>query len=383
MRIVHTSDWHAGRIWKRMSRLDELERVLDSLARFVESDKIDLVLMTGDVFDSGSPSAEAERLVFRVLKRLGKVAQVIVLAGNHDDPKRLEAWGQLAELANIRTLGRPRSAKNGGVIEVHARGETAIIAAVPFAQLRDFVSAAELAEDEQKMRGKWSDELAKLVHKLCASFRTDTINILAAHTHVEGAKLANSERIAQIGEQYALAPERLPTTAQYVALGHIHRPQQVTNEAHYAGSPLQLDFGEAGEEKSFVVLDVVPGLPAKIGRVPYQGGTALYKFVGTMGALLADAEALRQAGHVRVELLLAAPDPDAARRVRAEVPNAITIITRLPEVTNSLTSERADQSAIELYTAYHQQRYGRAPEEPVLQAFAALYEQAGLGVEPP
>src|SRR5690349_3151394 len=98
MRIVHTSDWHAGRMWKSIRRLDELEAVLDGMADYLAREQIDLLLMSGDVFDNGAPVAEAERLVFRFLRRVGEIGlRTVLIAGNHDSPARLQAWGGLAE----------------------------------------------------------------------------------------------------------------------------------------------------------------------------------------------------------------------------------------------------------------------------------------------
>src|SRR4051812_49343925 len=99
MRIVHTGDWHVGRGWKGLNRLGETAAVLDHLARFLERERIDLLLVAGDVFDTASPSAEAERLVFGFFKRIGRAGvPSVVIAGNHDNPTRVDAWGTLAEL---------------------------------------------------------------------------------------------------------------------------------------------------------------------------------------------------------------------------------------------------------------------------------------------
>ena len=107
MKIVHTSDWHVGRRWKGIQRLDEIEAVLDHLAEFIEREAVDLVLHTGDVFDRRNPPAEAERLVNRFFVRVGKAgAHMVVIAGNHDDAQRLDARSLLAEYANVQILGR-------------------------------------------------------------------------------------------------------------------------------------------------------------------------------------------------------------------------------------------------------------------------------------
>src|SRR3954464_14194703 len=124
MKIVHTSDWHIGRRWKGIQRLDELEAVLDHLATFIEERSIDLVLHTGDVFESRNPPAEAEELVNRFLVRVGRSgAHMLVIAGNHDDPLRLDARSLLTEFVNVQILGRPRSAARGGTQMIAIRGE--------------------------------------------------------------------------------------------------------------------------------------------------------------------------------------------------------------------------------------------------------------------
>jgi exonuclease SbcD len=253
VRIVHTSDWHAGRVWNTIDRLPELAAVLEDLGDFAERERIDLLLMSGDVFDSGAPSAEAERLVFGFLKRVGRTgAHTVVIAGNHDQPARLEAWGLLAELVNVHAVGRPRRADAGGVIEVETRtGERTAIACVPFAPARGFVSALELAASEAEAHQRYADSLKAVVEHLAERFRPNTVNLLVAHTHLEGAVVSGSERQVHIGEQWAATPQALPPRAHYVALGHIHKPQSVGTAPAptcYAGSPLQLDFGEAGEE---------------------------------------------------------------------------------------------------------------------------------------
>ena len=133
MRIVHTSDWHVGRRWKGLQRLDEMETIIDNLARFIERESIDLVLHSGDVFDSRNPTGEAERLVNEFLVRVGRTgARTVVIAGNHDDPQRFDARALLARGANVHILGRPRSGDRGGTFVIQTgNGEKAVVAALP------------------------------------------------------------------------------------------------------------------------------------------------------------------------------------------------------------------------------------------------------------
>src|SRR4029079_17433889 len=123
MLIAHTSDWHAGRVFKGIARLPEMQDVLENLADDLERETVDILLMSGDVFDSGAPSAEAERAVFRFFRRVGEAgSERVVSAGNRDSAARVEAWGGLTELVNVRAIGRPRSARDGGLVELRTRG---------------------------------------------------------------------------------------------------------------------------------------------------------------------------------------------------------------------------------------------------------------------
>lgn len=383
MRIVHTSDWHAGRTWNAIDRLPELEAILDDLGTFIERERIDLVLLSGDVFDSGAPSAEAERVVFRFLRRVGQAgAHTIVIAGNHDQPARLEAWGVLAELVHVHAVGRPRRADAGGVVEVATgAGEQAMIACVPFAPARGFVSALELAASEAEAHQRYAEGLKAVVEHLAGRFHPERVNLLVAHTHLEGAILSGSERQVHIGEEWAAAPQVLPSRAHYIALGHIHRPQRIEAAPAptcYAGSPLQLDFGEAGEEKSFVVIDARPRQPARIERVPYRGGRGLCDVRGySLPDLEARAVELREAGWLRVTVPVEQPDPDLASRVKRLLPNAVIVRVERQRVdADTPVVSRKGVRPADLYRAYHRATHGREASEALVGEFERLLTEA-------
>ncbi len=334
MRIVHTSDWHAGRVWKSIHRLDELEAVLGNLAEFIEREKVDLLLVSGDVFDTGTPSPKAERVVFEFLKRVGMAGtHSVVIAGNHDSPTRIEAWGLLAELVSVHAVGHPKPARDGGIIDVTVRsGERAIVAAIPFAPQRSLVSAIELAGDDTTPMQTYAEKLCRIAEILSQSFSSDAVNLLCAHTHLDGATWSGSERKVHLGDDWAAAPQSLPATAHYIALGHIHKPQKVSapSPAYYAGSPLQMDFGEAGEEKSFVLIEAKAGHPAKIERVPYEGGRPLADLTLTFDEIQNRVEELGKLGWLKVTVPIEHPDPELNRKVRALLPNAVSIDAQLP-----------------------------------------------------
>jgi exonuclease SbcD len=378
MRIVHTSDWHAGRLWKNVNRLSELGAVLDNLADFLIRERVDLLLMSGDVFDSAGPSAEAERMVFTFFRRIGSAGvQSVVIAGNHDHPARLEAWGTLAELVGVRSLGLPRRRDDGGLIEIDSRdGERAQIAAVPFASLGRLVSAMDMTADASVAAQKYADGMQRILEHLAGGFRPDAIRLIIAHTHLANAILAGSERKVHIGEEWAITPQAIPDTAQYVGLGHIHRHQKVEAPAptFYAGSPLQLDFGEVGETKQFLLLEAAAQLPVRVEPVPYQGGLQLTDVSGTLEEIERDAERYRSAGHVRVKVQLAARDPDIARKVRQLLPNAVVVNAEMPrdEQVAHLNQPTPGAAPRDLYAAYHRKEHGREAETQLLRAFDDL-----------
>jgi exonuclease SbcD len=383
MKIVHTSDWHVGRRWKGIQRLDELEAVLEHLAAFIERESVDLVLHTGDVFESRNPPAEAERLVNRFLVRVGRSgAQMIVIAGNHDDPLRLDARSLLTELVNVQILGRPRPAARGGTRTIETRcGEKAVVAALPFASPGAWVSALDLTGEEAGARNKYARMFDRAVADLCGPFRPDAVNLLMAHMHLEGAQFGDSERRVHIGEDWAASPESLPPTASYIALGHIHKPQKIDGPvpAYYAGSLLQMDFGEAGQEKTFNVVTASPGRrakPADVEHVPYQGGLQLVDLRASL-AELEETAGRHRTGWLRVTVPLAERDPDLNRKVRELLPNALVVRAELPE-TEAPPEFRLETGVppVGHYAAYHLRTHQHPAAVAVLDTFEDLYEQA-------
>jgi len=381
VKIVHTSDWHVGRRWKGILRLDEMEAVLDHLADFVEREAVDLILHTGDLFDSRNPPAEAERLVNEFFVRVGIAgAHMVVIAGNHDDPQRLDARAMLAEYANVQILGRPRSAQMGGHRIIGTRsGEKVVVGALPFASAGAWVSALDLAGDEASARSKYARMFQRAVQNLSQPFETDAVNLLMAHTHLEGAAFGESERRVHIGEDWAATAQTLPTSANYIALGHIHKPQKVggTLPAYYAGASLQMDFGEVGQEKTFVVVDAKPGRPAQIEHIKYEGGLPLVDIRASLDDLGALADERRSGCWLRVTVPLAEKDPDINRKVRDLLPNTLVVKVDLPEAEQRQTIRLAEgASPAEHYEAFHWHEHQTEPEPGVVEAFQKLHASA-------
>jgi exonuclease SbcD len=387
MRILHTSDWHAGRVWKGRDRLPELQSILEHVADFVERERIDLLLMTGDVYESAAPSAEAERAVTTFFKRIGMAGvPAVVIAGNHDSPLRLEAWGMLAELVNVHTRGLPRRPADGGVIGITtADGERARIAALPFASVGRLVHVLTLAQDQTAARQQYASLMQQMMAALAATFAADTVNILMAHTDVAGAVHSGSERLATLGDNWAATAQALPVSAHYIALGHLHKPQRLEAApvpTEYAGSPMQLDFGEGGEAKTFAVIEATAGRPVRVSRVPYEGTLELGEFAGTWPELEAKAEELRRFGYLRARISIDAPDPDLNRRARRLLPNLVSVDAVEPASIDVVTPSRPPATAPprDRFEAFYRRAHQRDPAAATLALFDELYEQASSEV---
>jgi exonuclease SbcD len=394
LRILHTSDWHAGKAWKGHSRLDELEAVLDDLASVIERERIDLVLMTGDVFDTPSPPADAERIVFGFFRRVGRLdIPSCVIAGNHDSPARVEAWGQLADFARVTTCGLPKPCDEGGCVRIStASGETAMVAMIPFVAPSRFVSAQALGAAPEQASSTYADRMRELVAHVSRGFGDETVNLLMAHTHLEGAVVGRSERRLHFGEDWAASPAVLPSRAHYVALGHIHRHQRIAAApapTWYAGAPMQLDFGEEGEQKFYNVIDARPRQAARVEPRPYVGARPLRtvtvtqdEVIGALGeralpAIVADHPHLR----VVVDCSRGGVDPDINRRVREAIPGVVSVdLIRPPASEPAPPSDRSGTIVPrELYGRYLQQQGGEVTDA-LLVAFDALHDEA-LGSE--
>ena len=321
MKILHTADWHVGRTIRNRPREDEHRQVLSEIADIAGAEAVDLILVAGDIFDGLAPSPTSEEIVYRALLDLAEVAPVVAVSGNHDHPARLRAVAPLLKLGRIHLGAAIRRPEQGGVLELLG----AKIALVPFISKRGIVGVEELLSlPSAELRVNFADRVQRIVSELCAGMEPDTINLVIGHLMVAGAAADGSERQAHLFE-YAISPGSFPGHLSYVALGHLHRPQRVPAPApiHYSGSPLQLDFGEETDQKSVVLVDVEPGLPAQVELRSLQGGRRLRTLRGTLAEL---APERNQVGDAYLRIELAEPGRvGLADDVRELFPNAVEI----------------------------------------------------------
>lgn len=293
-RVFHTSDWHLGRQIGRHRRDTEVDAVLDEIIAIAEDYTPDLIVHSGDLFDSPRPSLDDMRRAAQALRRLGTIAPVVVVAGNHDTTHVLTFLEYVLNDMGAREgdQSRVRFATDAHpdrllLAEYPTRnGELTLrIGALPYLHPNRFTydfadPALTTATYAERMR----TVQAEVYRRLTAGRGPRDVLIYAAHLFIEGALPSYSERRISLSTEYAAAAADLPDVA-YGALGHIHKPQPVGRSgfpAYYAGSPLQMDFGETGDTKSVVLAEIGPDTNARIELEPLTAGRRLVRLEGTL-----------------------------------------------------------------------------------------------------
>ncbi|GLZ80160.1 nuclease SbcCD subunit D [Actinorhabdospora filicis] len=298
MRILHTSDWHLGKVLKGQSRMDEQIAVMRELIEITEREAPDLVIVAGDLFETSVPPARALELLTRTLSRMRKSgAQVIAVAGNHDSGASLHALRGWAEEAGVVLRGRIGSAKDHLITGTTENGEAWRCAALPFVSQRYAVRATEMFElTAAEADQSYADHVKRLIARLTEGFDGEAVNLVTAHLTVLGGKFGGSplsehggggEREAHSVASYVLPPTIFPPTVHYVALGHLHRRQSVSGPCpiHYSGGPIAVDFGEEANQPSVLIVDVTKSTPAKIRSVPITSAAKLRTIRGDLAGL--------------------------------------------------------------------------------------------------
>lgn len=397
MKILHTADWHLGKRLEKFSRLEEQSAVLEELVRLADEKAVDVVLVAGDLFDAYNPASEAVELLYRSLKRLTDHGRrpVIAIAGNHDSPERIEAPDPLARECGIIFAGYPYShiqtfqletgvevtRSEPGFLEIKLPqyGYPLRLLLTPYAnefRLRLFLDGAD---GEGQLRDLLRAHWQKLANMYCDTLG---VNLLMAHLFMmkEGERPPeepeDEKPILHIGGAQAVYTSAVPSQIQYVALGHLHRFQEMDKERMpiiYSSSPLAYSFAEAGQQKYAVLVNVSPASSAQFEKLSLHSGKKLYR-----KRFYTIDEALFWLGENQdslVELTMVSEDfmrAEDRRRLFQSHPGIVAVI---PEVTskeqNGQERPSIDMSLRmeELFAQFFEHRHGQGPNEELLAIF--------------
>jgi len=407
IKLLHTSDWHLGKRLDDFSRMEEQQSVLHEICEIAGRENADVVLVSGDLFDTFNPPTEAVDLFYKTLKRLTNNGSraVIAIAGNHDSPDRIEAPDPLARECGIIFAGYPNSAvvpfelesglkvlqSDEGFLELLLPGANVPlrILLTPYAneyRLRTYFGM-ENSEDELRsvLQKKWQ----LLAEKYCDD---KGVNILVTHLFMvkKGDKLPeepeDEKPILHVGGAQVIYTENIPKQIQFTAIGHLHRMHQVDSEpcpVFYSGSPLSYSFAEANQKKYVLIIDAEPGETAGVREIELTSGKKLLRkraegFDEALQWLAENKDALVELTLV-TETFLTATE---RRQLNTAHPGIVSII---PEVTNAanLTGSRQKQidlsrSMEELFRDYFKHEKGQEPGEELMNLFTEILAEDEL-----
>ena len=403
MKILHTADWHLGKWLDNHSRLSEQKEVLEEICQVADNENVDAVLVAGDLFDTFNPSAESQELLYKTLRRLGNNGKraVVAIAGNHDQPERIEAPDHLARECGIVFIGYPNSEvatiqiegglhitkSEPGFLELKLQNTDVPlrILATPYAnefRLKTYLGA-ENAEDELRniLQEKWQ----QLANKHCDN---QGINILCAHLFFMKKDTPPPEEpedekpILHIGGAQAIYSENIPTQIQYAALGHLHRYQVIdTNPCPvvYSSSPLAYSFAEADQTKYVVIIEADLDTPLRHRKIALTKGKKLLRkrFEDINEAIIW----LHENSDALVELTIVA-DEFLSVKDRKRLNDAHNgIINIIPEIKNKTfllnETEAVDinKPVEQLFKEYFKHSKGQEPDDAIWQLFKEVLGQ--------
>lgn len=396
MRILHTADWHLGKKLDFFSRLEEQREVMDEICQIADREEVDLVVVSGDLYDTFNPPIEATELLYKTLKRLTNNGKrpVIAIAGNHDSPDRVDSPDPLARECGIFFFGQPNLVTKQltveGAFDVIRSDEGFVELKLPkyyypirilstaFAnemRLKQFLGFEDKAAQLQEvLKERWRN----LATQYCDSFG---VNLLTTHLYMlkrggEVLEEPEGEKPIRLGYADLVYSDSIPAQIQYTALGHLHRFHEIGQgdaPVIYPGSPLAYSFSEAGQKKQVVLVDLEPNKPAQYSTVTLEKGRKLHRkrFHSIDEAVVW----LHENPHALVELtlesdeFLSAIDLKRIHEAHDGIIHIIPIVNRKQEPGCTVQSVNLDQDMKDLFKDFFRSKYGQDPNDELMALF--------------
>ena len=325
MRLLHTSDWHLGRSLHRADLRDAQAAFLDGLVDVVRSERVDVVLVAGDVYDRAIPSVDAVDLCEGVLVRLREAgARVVLISGNHDSARRLGFGSRLVDAAGVHLRTRVSTCAEPLLLS-DDHGPVAVYG-VPYLEPEAVRGELPGPEPEEPVRGH-----AAVLGRALAAVRADISgrgarrSVALAHAWVGSATASDSERDITVGG-VASVPVELFDGITYTALGHLHGPQTLREGLRYSGSPLAYSFSEAGHVKGSWLVELDAAGLSRVEHVPAPVPRRLSTLRGPLTELLSSsAYDGKQGDWLQVTLTDAARPDEAMARLTQRFPHVLVL----------------------------------------------------------
>lgn len=286
MKILHTADWHIGKKLHQFDLSEDVDLFVDWLADLIKLKEIDLLLISGDIFDLANPSSEARKQYYRTLLKLKNTnCKIILTGGNHDSPNMLNAPKEILHMLDIHIIGgMTEEIKDLVICLPNPENPELVVAAIPFLRDADLRKAneGETYEDRLKIVQKGIENTYLMAGKFCNDCYSGIPIIAMGHLYTAGASSSDSERDIQMGNQAMFQASRFGNDFAYIALGHIHKPQRINNPipAFYSGAPYPLSFSERNDQKRVLFIDTENGFEPESIEIP--SNRKLIRIQGTL-----------------------------------------------------------------------------------------------------
>jgi len=270
MKVLHSSDWHIGRALYEKKRYREFESFLNWLLETIKQQEIDVLLLSGDIFDTSTPSNRSQEIYYRFLYQVASCSccrHLVVIAGNHDSPSFLSAPKELLKVLNVHVIGSFSGNYEDEVLILKNRDDLPelIVCAVPYLRDRDvrLVQPGESMEEKEKKLTEGIREhyfnVCELADQKRKELKMEIPIIAMGHLFTAGGKTVDGDGVRDlyVGSLVHLTVDIFPSCIDYLALGHLHIPQKVNDSdiIRYSGSPLQMSFGEAKQQKNICMIE--------------------------------------------------------------------------------------------------------------------------------
>lgn len=275
MKILHTADWHIGKKLHKHELSKDFDLFIQWLCETIKNNSVDLLLVSGDVFDLANPSSEARRQYYKALMVLRQLeCKIILTGGNHDSPAMLDAPQHLLRELDMHVVGGLPGNLEDVIIPVHGKDGTPgiVVAALPYLRDSDLRTSGNGNSYEERIETIRSgiQQIFTEAARICKEKFPEVPAVAMGHLFAAGMETSESERDIQIGNQAAFDASQFGEDFKYIALGHIHKPQRVgaAVQAYYSGSPIPLSFSERVDEKRILLLDTEKGWTPESIRIP-------------------------------------------------------------------------------------------------------------------
>lgn len=376
MRLLHIADLHAGkRIYDRISRKEDLLYALEQIKSICREEKVDVLLVAGDIFDRKAPDFESQHIIMEFFIELcTSGVHIVAIAGNHDSYDFMKVQKNLRKLTSIHIFDRPVHSLSDAVLQI----DNLKIACLPYPDERVLTNL-----NEERHRD-YAQKVADYMRALAKQVEDARYRILLAHIMVDNARVAGSELRSSISPMYAVKAESIPEEFQYVALGHVHRNQRIEGvvpKVYYSGSLYQIDFSEKGMDKFVNLLILEDGMVrVETKRLDLKRQLVELR-IGERDSIEKVLEPFVDRD-VLVKVRMAANLKDPYYNYRNEMVHKILgekLVKIEPEIIDSGPKQvKAEEglSFIELYRSFYEEEYGSDAPEELLRVLESLIHTA-------